>query len=422
MITNSSNKKILFLSGSDFKEKSIQVIKKTPEIYAKKNWEVHYMVYRDNSIHGNDYYEKEINPNGVHVYRAYWPLTKIRNTNKKYLRFISNKLSSLIVSIGLAIKASLFLAKNKDCEYIYGYGVQGVLSSNIIKLLYPFRKITYISRHQGVFYIKEYLKNKKYSRLLANLDEVFALWLPSDLMIMTNDGTQGDWVLKKIKSRSIKNLLFISNGIEPNKPNKKLARLYIQEKYNIFPADHYLLMASRLVKIKRVDLAIQSVAAYKKKYGMFSYKILVLGDGTEFNNLIDLAKFLEVQDSFIFLGAVPNEDVYQFMVISKSLISLYESSNIGNPFFEAMYSGLPFITVNNGDTSKFVKNLQNGILLNEDDIISELTEVFHKIHLSPTILDSLSTGALKYAEQNIMSWDDRIDTEIATLLGIKKTK
>ena len=58
-------KKILFISGIDFKEKSIQVIRKTPEAYVKRGWDVHYLVLRDVSKRGNYYYEEPLNPSGV---------------------------------------------------------------------------------------------------------------------------------------------------------------------------------------------------------------------------------------------------------------------------------------------------------------------------------------------------------------------
>jgi len=54
----SKDKTILFLSALDFKEKSIQVIRKTPEAYLKYGWKVFYVVARDNSKYGNYFYVK----------------------------------------------------------------------------------------------------------------------------------------------------------------------------------------------------------------------------------------------------------------------------------------------------------------------------------------------------------------------------
>jgi len=71
-------KKILFISGLDFKEKSIQVIRKTPEAYVAADWEVDYIVARDNSLFGDYHYEDEINPEGINITRVYWPFAKLR--------------------------------------------------------------------------------------------------------------------------------------------------------------------------------------------------------------------------------------------------------------------------------------------------------------------------------------------------------
>jgi len=70
-------KSILFISALDFKEKSIQVIRKTPEAYVKAGWQVHYVVARDNSKYGNYFYEERININGINTIRISYPLSKI---------------------------------------------------------------------------------------------------------------------------------------------------------------------------------------------------------------------------------------------------------------------------------------------------------------------------------------------------------
>ena len=47
---------------------------------------------------------------------------------------------------------------------------------------------------------------------------------------------------------------------------------------------------------------------------------------------------------------------------------------MGNPLLEAMMAGKCIVTLNNGDTSQFIKNNENGILL-EYDQLSKLPEV-----------------------------------------------
>ena len=90
-------KTILFISGIDFKEKSIQVIRKTPESFAERGWEVDYVVLRDNSKSGNYFYEKPINPPGINVHRINYKMSYLLNSiNNHLLRTIVNKLISFI--------------------------------------------------------------------------------------------------------------------------------------------------------------------------------------------------------------------------------------------------------------------------------------------------------------------------------------
>ena len=397
------------MSAIDFKDKSIKVIQKTPEEYVRQGWDVNYIVFRDNCKRGNYFYEDEINPDKVNVIRKYWPLEKTRDSNNIVFRLLMTKLASLLVIIKLFTLGWLYLIKNKDCNFVYGYEMQGVLASNLLKLFFLHRKIFYISRFQGVFYIKEHINNKRYLSLLFNVDTFLALWLPSDLMIMTNDGTQGDKVLEKIKSRGLKSFLFISNGVDsPGELDKQV----LCDKYGLSIDNEFILMVSRLEKIKRVHLALEALVFLNQKGMSLPYKLVIIGDGSEFDSLKRYTSDFKISEYVVFLGPISNVEVYSFMKMSKMVLSLYESSNIGNPFFESMSIGIPFIAVNNGDTSNFVSHLENGYLLSEDNIIPDLVDFFKNISKNSALLSQMEKGTEKYSKQYILSWSERISKEI----------
>ena len=126
-------KSILFLSANDFKEKSIQVIRKTPEAYVKAGWDVTYIVARDNSKSGNYFYEKEINPEGVNVIRFEMPMKVLKDkiTNQTF-RTIVSKIAGYITVFKLAYLGKKIL-KEKKIDIIYGYEVHGVLATYLLK-------------------------------------------------------------------------------------------------------------------------------------------------------------------------------------------------------------------------------------------------------------------------------------------------
>ena len=396
-------KKILFLSAIDFKDKSIQVIKKTPEFYGKSNWEVDYIVARDTSKVGNYYYESIVDISNINVQRFNWSFEKKRASKNRVISLFFSKIASFVVIFRLFILGFKACWK-KEYEYIYGYEMQGVIASNILKIF--FRKKKYIARFQGVYYIKEHLKNKRYLNLLFNLDVLIALWLPSNLLVMTDDGTQGDRILKKIKSKSLKNLLFISNGVE--KIDEKF--LYNLDENNNKP---YFILVSRLVKTKRVHLLIDSFYKFINKNGRnFDYRFLIVGDGPELENLKKMVKDFDVEKYFEFRGAVSNIEVYNLIYNASAIFSLYESSNIGNPFFEAMQCGTPMFAVNNGDTSKFINNGYNGLLIDESNITNEIILILNKILDNEINIENLSLNAKKYADEYILSWEQRLQKEM----------
>lgn len=412
-------KKILFLSGIDFKDKSIKVISETPVQYSNKGWDVNYIVCRDTCENGNYFYEDEINPESIKVQRMYWPFPNGRCSSNRYLKLAISKISSLLVISKLIISGASYLYENKDCNFVYGYEMQGVLASNLLKTIFFKRNIFYISRFQGVFYIKEHFKNHRYINLLFNLDTLLALWLPSDLLIMTNDGTQGDKILQKIKSKSRKNLLFISNGVaSPNLINKDS----LFKKHGIDEEKPFIVMVSRLVNIKRVHLAVKAIGKIISDGNNFNYKLIIIGDGPELEPLKSLAIDLGVDSYLTFLGALNNDEVYSFISSSDMVLSLYESSNIGNPFFEAMSVGTPFIAVNNGDTSSFVTHLSNGYLLSEDTIVHDLVVFFENVESKSVEIGALAEGAKKYSKENILSWSERINKEILKIEKLSARK
>lgn len=412
-------KKILFLSGLDFKDKSIQVIRKTPEAYVNSGWNVHYIVARDTSSKGNYYYEKIMDMPGMTVNRFNWPFPRLRSTENRFLSLFFSKIASFIVILKLFLKALTFLIKNKDYKYIYGYEMQGVLATNLLKLFFVFRENKYISRFQGVFYIKEHLKNKRALSLIFNIDTIIALWLPADLMVMTNDGTQGDLVLDKLRSRARKKLLFISNGVDVDIDNVSVLSPSISpDKLGVDMKDFNFLMVSRLVRIKRVDLAIEAYRRYLSSGGIDYFTLTIVGDGPELESLKQLSSQYDLKDRVIFIGAVVNKDVYKLMSSSSLLISLYESSNIGNPFFESMACSLPFVAVNNGDTSRFVTDRYNGILISEESIVDDLVAFFDAVYNGRIDLNVISENCKKYANENILSWSERMQVEIDRVVSL----
>jgi glycosyltransferase involved in cell wall biosynthesis len=404
------NKSILFLSALDFKEKSIQVIRKTPEAYRDSGWRVHYVVARDTSRHSNYCYEKIIELKGIKTYRFYWPLQSIRDAISSYVPLLLlTKLISLFVILKLAWRGAKIL-RTYGIDAVYGYEVHGVLAMNILSFIGLIKKIKKISRFQGSF-IHEMLEKKQYYRILFNLDAIFALWLPSDLCIMTDDGTQGDKAVERIAARNLCFLKFWVNGVDKDLPDEKEVAK-IQEKYQLGEGKVFISI-SRLVKWKRVDRAIRTLVMLKTEYNIKDFKYIVVGEGQERQELEILTKKFDLSENVFFIGAVSNSEVKNYLEVADYFISTYDTSNVGNPLLEAIRSNKIIFTLNNGDTNKWIQHEVNGFIYDLDDnlftsMARDMYQVMKNEALRLKIVENLkSTVGVK-----LWSWEERFKIEV----------
>lgn len=121
---------------------------------------------------------------------------------------------------------------------------------------------------------------------------------------------------------------------------------------------------ARFHKIKNHELLIKS---FKRVLNQIpNSKLLLLGDGDLRDDMIELVKSLNIQQSVIFLGNIPNTEEY----LSKADVFVLSSNSEALPItvLEAMASGLPIISTNVGGLSDIIN--KNGKLVNKKDCIA----------------------------------------------------
>lgn len=407
-----NKKSVLFLSAIDFKEKSIQVIRKTPEAYVDAGWDVNYIVVRDNSIYDNYYYENEINIPGLDLKRLYLPLqSKINQYGKnRVVRRLLQK-TAYFLAVKKLYQAASKLLEEKEIDIIYGYEIHGVLAVNLLKLFGKIKTQKVISRFQGTFG-SYYYDNKLYLKMIASLDHYLAMYLPSDLCIMTDDGTQGDKALKLINSKNLKNYRFWVNGVDEQKLDEESI---LKLKKEINPENEIVFLTiCRLEHWKRVDRAIMALAHLKKNYGINQFKYFIVGEGVEKNNLIKLAKEHNLEKNISFTGAVPHSKVKSFLNIADIYISTYDTSNVGNPLLEAIRSNKIIFTLNNGDTGNWIQHKKNGFIYDiSNNLSDEMATDIHYLINNEFFREKIVKNIKKTENEKLWSWKDRLDEEVA---------
>jgi glycosyltransferase involved in cell wall biosynthesis len=333
-------------------------------------------------------YSKEL-PNSKIFY-----FKKVTFTSKKnrYLKYIYNRWNNFILNI----KYLYFYFKiNEKYDVVYCSSSVPIFATYIIKL---FSRVKTIHRIYGTFL---YGKTDSFFEKLKKFEEVLSFKLPADKYIITDDGTFGDKVAEYFNVPKEK-IIFLKNGVD--KINTDIEE--IKKKFNLNNADFKCLAVSRLVSWKRVDRIIKAFNNIENN----KIKLYIVGDGDELPKLKKLAK----NKNIFFLGALSSKEVQGLMECTDCFISMYDVSNVSNPLLEAMAHSMPIITYDSGNTKSII-NGKNGILItkqNEEEIVNELREVILHLYNNSEYLKDLSQNAKVFFENNLYTWDRRIDMEI----------
>ena len=103
------------------------------------------------------------------------------------------------------------------------------------------------------------------------------------------------------------------------------------------------------------------------------------------------------------------------MQISDVFLSLNDLTNACNTLFEAMFCKVPIVTLNNGSTSEFIKHNWNGMLLEFSDNAYKISDAVINLISNPLLRKKCVTNAYKYAQTNLVSWEERMNMEISRI-------
>lgn len=295
-----------------------------------------------------------------------------------------------------AVLDSLLPTLDLKTSILYAYEVMAVPVAKKMSEKYHMKLIT---RFQGTI-----LHNKAYSFInrFAYIHHYRALSTPSDLVIMTDDGTFGERVLRDLGNES--QVYFWRNGI--NRPQMEVQKTGEPQTDD---SEISLLTVSRLANWKRVDRAVSAMPEILASFP--TCKLFVVGEGAEKENLIALSERLNVRDHVVFTGSIPQKDVFEIMKKATIFLSLYDLGNVGNPLYEAMICGKAIITLNNGDTASVITDNENGVLL-DTSLAEHAAPAIISLLREPERRHRLEQSAKRYADENFWTWDERIRAEL----------
>lgn len=178
-----------------------------------------------------------------------------------------------------------------------------------------------------------------------------------------------------------------------------------RQKYEEVQRENFIIAVGGFNKVKGFDRLVKIWKSICDKR-VNDWKLLIAGDGKEYNNIKQLIHENNMDEKIVLLGRLTNEDVFKYM--RKSKIYALSSYSEAFPFvsLEAMHNKLPVVAfdVRTGPKN-IIKDGETGFLVKDGD----LTEFANKIMLlmdNQELLHKMSVSAALHSEnflkENVM--------------------
>jgi glycosyltransferase involved in cell wall biosynthesis len=250
---------------------------------------------------------------------------------------------------------------------------------------------------------------------LARFDELLAFKLPAEALIITDDGTISAEDIREGLGIPSERIWMFRNGIDKVLFTSGPARSQMRTDLGFAPDAKVLLWVSQLVNWKRVDRIIDAMPQVAARCP--EVQLVILGDGPDRPLLEAQAKRLGVDHLIRFAGSVVREELPHYFRSADVFTAFYDYGNISNSLLEAMLSGNAVVALNNGHTADVVKHMENGLLV-DPECLSDIPDALTRILTDDTLRERLRRAAATYANETLLTWEERIDQELRQIQEI----
>ncbi|MGG7058639.1 glycosyltransferase [Clostridium nigeriense] len=317
-----------------------------------------------NSVHGSFFKEQAlaIQESGVKVTVAYneiWPLTLLFKVKEKI--GLSFKIEENLRTYRyknfnyLPKNPKMFNIFNKRLDKLYNEIVKKEGKIDLIHCQSSFWagiSAAYISKKYNIpLVITEHSSLEKAVYIKESYKPfIKKSYLDADVLIAVGNGLK-----KEMSEFSGRNDIRVIHNLTP------VENFYISEnKNNTFTFFSLAFLEGE----KGMDVLIKSFSKYFKNSNA---KLLIGGEGSQKEFLINLSKELKIDSQIEFLGALSRKEVSDYMSLCDAFVLASKYETFGVVYIEALASGKPVIGAFNGGAEDII-NSNNGLIVKINDI------------------------------------------------------
>ena len=153
-------------------------------------------------------------------------------------------------------------------------------------------------------------------------------------------------------------IIVIPNGIEADK-FYPIDKSETRKKVSISSTSKIILCVSRLSHEKGIDVLLKSFKILPKK----NVNLLIIGDGSERDNLTSLSKQLEIDDKVSFLGTINHAEIPLWINSADLMVLPSRTEGWPNVIMEAFSCGIPVVATNVGGVPEIITSRDLGIIV-----------------------------------------------------------
>lgn len=250
-----------------------------------------------------------------------------------------NKLKYLIALPKLLKTIKTFQPDIVHAHYASSYGLLGRLSKFHPFIISVWGSDVYTFPNNSLFH-KKILKSN-----LKSADRVIAT---------------GNMLAQETQKYTNKKILLTPFGVDTDFFKEQI----ISNK--IFSKDDFVVGTIKsLEPVYGIDYLIKAFAILKNKYRDKSIKLLIVGEGSEKQNLINLANELNVINDVVFTGFIEQKELPDYYNMLDVFVALSLSESFGVAIVEASSCSKPVVVSNVGGLPEVVDHEQTGFVVAE---------------------------------------------------------
>lgn len=268
----------------------------------------------------------------------------------KWLKWSLVILDNILLFFLLNIKFSKVI---KEADIIIGYEDNFTLCAKWISL---FWRKKYINKFQGTI-----LKatNRDKSLAVKYFPHNYFSLNKSDLCLMVNDGTDGNYYAKQ---RGCENIFFEPHGVFQYEHNEKKLEILRSLKKN---RKFILFNNASGSTWKRPDRIIRALLRLDENV-LENISLITTYYGPDRVELIEYTKAKGLDKNVVFAEKLDNIQCNYILQNSDVVIMTNDISNLGNPVLEAIFYKIPIVSINDESLDGFVTDKEDSLLINLD--------------------------------------------------------